>query len=124
MTCNDGDAIEDNICLPEGADYIETEWITDDNDNPVDISGDTFRAEIRIAPGEPLLASFTFEIFLDNTEPTPFYKYRRKMAQSVIATIGTTQARWDQFRELANGDSDKNFFGKVSIPENITDPIV
>lgn len=117
-------AIEENIELPEGADYEEVEWIADDNDNPIDISGDTFRAEVRVAKGQPLLASFTFEIFLDTDEPTPFYKYKRKMAQSVIATIGTTEARWDQFREHADGFSEKNFFGRVKIPENITDPTV
>ena len=118
------DPIEDNIQLPEGADYEVVQWITDNNDNPIDISGDTFRAEVRIAPGEPVLASFTFEIFLDNDEATPFYKYRRTMSLEDIATIGTIEAKWDQFREHADGFSEKNFFGKVAIPENITDPTV
>ena len=124
MGCEYDDAIEDNISLPKGADYIETEWITDDNDIPVDISGDTFRAEIREYADGPLLASFTFEIFLDNTEPTPFYKYRRTMAQSVVNALDVTQAKWDQFRELADGSSQRIFYGDVSIPGNITNPTV
>jgi hypothetical protein len=114
------DPIEENIELPQGADYEEVEWITDDNDNPIDISGDTFRAEVRIAPGEPLLASFTFEIFLDDG----IYKYRRTMAQSVINALDETEAEWDQFREHADGFSEKIFFGKVKIPANITSPTV
>lgn len=117
-------AIEDNICLEKGSDYIEVEWIVDDDGNPVDISADTFRAEVREYAGGPLLASFTFEIFLDTSEATPFYKYRRKMAQTIINPLTVTEAKWDQFRELADGSVDKNFYGLVSVPANITNPTV
>ena len=122
MPCNGDGAIEENLCLPKGADHKETEWITDDNGNPVDISGDTFRAEIRIAPGEPLLASFVFTVFLDNTEDPPFYKYQRFMDQDTINADVPLEAEWNQFRELANGDSERMFFGKTDSPGTITSP--
>jgi hypothetical protein len=122
MSCNDDGAVELNLCLPKGADHKEVEWITDENDNPVDISGDTFRAEIRDFSGGTLIATFTFTVFLDNTEDPPFYKYQRFMDQDIINAITKTEGQWDQFRELASGDSERMYFGKNKFPGNITDP--
>ena len=122
MSYEDPNAIEENITLAKGADYEEVEWPTDDNDNPEDISGDTYRAEIRAYKDGPLLASFSFNIFLDNTEPVPFYKYQRTMDQDIINALTVTEARWDQFREHADGYVEKDFYGIVSIPDNITSP--
>jgi len=120
------EAAESNEVLEKGADYEVVEWIVDDYDNPVDISGDTFRAQIREyagAAGSPI-ASFTFEIFLDNNEPTPFYKYRRTMAQALINALTIKEAVWDQFQELSDGTVTKNMRGKVKIVGNVTDPTV
>lgn len=121
---DDSNAIEENIVLARGADYEEVEWYTDENDNPEDISGDTIRAEVREFAGGPLLATFTFVIFLDESEPTPFYKYRRTMDQDIINDdlSGFTELRWDQFREHSDGFVEKDFYGKVSLPDNITSP--
>lgn len=124
MSFEDNNAIEDNITLSNAADYEVVQWPVDENDVPEDISGDTYRAEVREYKDGPLLASFTFEIFLDNTEPTPFYKYRRTMSLEIVEAIGKTEARWDQFREHADGFVEKDFYGSVSIPDNITDPTV
>ena len=118
---SDCTAIEENICLEKGADYEEVEWITDNNDNAIDISGDTFRAEVREYAGGPLIASFTFAVFLDGT----IYKYRRTMAQSMINSLTVSEAVWDQFREhAADSFSEKMFHGKVTIPANVTSPTV
>jgi hypothetical protein len=122
MSCNDDGAVELNLCLPKGADHKEVEWITDENDNPVDISGDTFRAEIRESSGGTLLASFTFTVFLDITEDPPFYKYQRFMDQDTINADVPLEAQWDQFRELASGDSERMYFGKTKSKGSITDP--
>jgi hypothetical protein len=122
MSCNGDGAVEENLCLPKGADHKEVEWIEDENGNPVDISGDTFRAEIRDSSGSTLLASFTFTVFLDNTEDPPFYKYQRFMDQDTINADVPLEAKWDQFRELSSGDVERMFFGKISSPGNITDP--
>ena len=56
----DDKAVESNEVLEKGADYLETEFIRDDNGVPTDISGDTFRAEVREIIGGPVLATFIF----------------------------------------------------------------
>lgn len=124
MAQSDDRAAESNEVLEKGADYEVVEWIVDDFGNPVDISGDIFRAEVRSFVGGPLLATFTFEIFLDTSEPTPFYKYRRTMDQSIINALTETQAVWDQFQEFTDGTVAKNLRGKVEIVGNVTRPTV
>lgn len=111
-------AAESNEVLEKGEDYEVVEWIVDAYDTPVDISGDTFRAEIREYVGGPLLASFTFEVFLDGTTA----KYRRTMAQSVINALPVTEAVWDQFQEFSDGKVSKNLYGKITVIGNVTDP--
>ena len=124
MSCDNRDAVERNISLAKGADYEKVGWITDNLDNPIDISGDTFRAEVREYADGPLLATFTFVVFLDTSVTPNIYKYRRTMAQSIINSLTVTEAVWDQFREHADGFSEPMFFGKVCIPANITNPTV
>lgn len=122
MSCNDDGAVELNLCLPKGADHKEVEWLEDENGNPLDISGDTFRAQAREYSGGPLLFDYTFTVFLDNTEDPPFYKYQRFVDQDTINAITVTEAVWDQFRELPSGDSERMYFGKNTFPGNITSP--
>ena len=114
----DMEAAESNEVLEKGADYEVVEWIEDDYGNPINISEDTFRAEVRDTVGGDLLASFTFEIFLDGA----IYKYRRKMAQSVINALTVKQAVWDQFQEFADGSVAKMMRGTVTVTGNVTDP--
>lgn len=115
-------AIESNETLEKGSDYKETEFITDDNDNPVDISGDTFRAEVREFEGGPLLATFTFTVYQTTIGGDTIWVYDRFMDQDIINTLSVNEAYWDQFQELASGDGRKNYFGKIKIIGNITDP--
>lgn len=118
----DDKAVESNEVLEKGADYLETEFIADDNDNPTDISGDTFRAEVRIAPGEPLLATFTFTVYQITFNNELTWVYDRFMDQDIINALGVTEAIWDQFQEFTDGKVAKNFFGKIKIDGNVTDP--
>jgi hypothetical protein len=122
MSNDTGSAVESNEVLEKGADYLETEFIEDDNGNPTDISGDTFRAEVRIAPGEPLLAEFEFTIYQATVLGELIWVYDRFMDQDVINELTVSEARWDQFQEFSDGKSAKNFTGKITIPGNITDP--
>jgi hypothetical protein len=122
MATDTGSAVESNEVLEKGADYLETEFIEDDNGNPTDISGDTFRAEVRIAPGEPLLASFTFTVYQITFNNELIWVYDRFMDQDVINALTVTEAQWDQFQEFSDGKVAKNFTGKITIPGNITDP--
>ena len=109
-----------NEVLEKGSDYEVVEWIVDDFGNPVDISGDTFRAEVRDTVGGTLLASFTFEIFLDGG----IYKYRRTMAQGLVNALTVNQAVWDQFQEFTDGTVAKNLRGAIKVVGNVTDPTV
>lgn len=118
----DDKAVESNEVLEKGADYLETEFIADDNDNPTDISLDTFRAEVRIAPGEPLLATFTFTVYQITFNNELIWVYDRFMDQDIINALGITEAVWDQFQEFTDGKVAKNFFGKIKIPGNVTNP--
>ena len=115
-------AVESNETLEKGADYLETEFITDDNDNPTDISLDTFRAEVRIAPGEPLLATFTFTVYQTTVLGQLTWVYDRFMDQDVINALGVSEAVWDQFQEFSDGKVAKNFFGKIKVTGNVTSP--
>ena len=122
MSNDTGSAIESNEVLEKGADYLETEFIADDNGNPTDISGDTFRAEVRIAPGEPLLAEFTFTVYQATVLGELTWVYDRFMDQDTINALTVSEAQWDQFQEFTDGKVAKNFVGKITIPGNITDP--
>lgn len=117
-------AVEQEITLQKGEDYEVVGWVTDDFDNAVDISGDTFRAEVRdfCGAGSTVLASFTFPIFLDPADS--IYKYIRTMPQATINEITQNSAVWDQFWESSAGKSTKMFTGNVKIKCNVTDPTV
>lgn len=119
-------AIIENIILQKGEDYEVVGEVQDDFDNPLDISGATFRAQVRdfCGVGSTLLASFTFTIFLDTSVTPNVYKYRRTMAQTIINAITQESGVWDQFMESSTGESLKMFEGKVKIKCNVTDPTV
>ena len=111
-----------NIALNKGEDYNVTGDLTDTKTGAnVDISGDTFRAEVReYAGAATVLATFTFTIFQD-TDDGDKWKYTRTMAQSIINALDKKSAVWDQFR-TTGGDTSKMLTGKVEINTNVTSP--
>lgn len=119
---DDRKAVESNEVLEGGADYLETEFIADGNDNPTDISLDTFRAEVRIAPGESLLATFTFTVYQITFDNQLTWVYDRFMDQDIINALGVSEAVWDQFQEFTDGKVAKNFSGKIKVIGNVTSP--
>ena len=113
-----------NIVLQKGADYnITGQWL-DNLKNNIDISAATIRAEVREFDDGPLIATFTFVIFLAVVGTETKWFYSRKMAQTIINTISITEGVWDQFIELSDGSSTKLLQGKVKITGNITEPTV
>lgn len=111
-------AAQHNITVATGEDFGFTLTIQDSADNPVDITGDTFTAEVRRAAGKPLAATFTctitnaangvLSVQLPNTE-TAKLKAR-------------TNYKWDLFRtENVSGDVTQLLFGDVLVRHNITD---
>ena len=115
-------AVELNITLQKGEDYEVVGWIDDDFGNNLDISGDTFRAQVKTACGETALASFVFAVFFDSADSR--WKYRRTMAQSVINALTVNEAIWDQFQESPATKSNKMFKGKITVDCNVTEPTV
>ena len=112
-----------NIALNKGEDYNVTGDFTDTKTGAnVDISGDTFKAEVREYAGapDPPLATFTFTIFQD-TDDGDKWKYSRTMAQSIINALTNKSAVWDQFR-TTGGKTSKILIGKVEINTNTTSP--
>jgi hypothetical protein len=110
-----------NIALNKGEDYSVTGELTDSvTKQNVDISGDTFRAEVREYEGapDPPLATFTFTVFQDTDGK---WKYERAMDQSIINALAKKTAVWDQFR-TSGGKTSKMLTGKVEINTNVTNP--
>jgi hypothetical protein len=111
-----------NIALNKGEDYSVVGDFTDTKTGQnVDISGDTFRAEVReYAGAAAVLATFTFTLFQDAADGDK-WKYERAMAQSIINAIPNKTAVWDQFR-TSGGKTSKILTGTVEFNTNVTEP--
>tara|TARA_R100000951_G_scaffold98794_1_gene88933 strand:- start:377 stop:718 length:342 start_codon:yes stop_codon:yes gene_type:complete len=110
-------AAKHNIIVSRGEDFSFTLTVADSN-GAINITGDTFTAEIRRAGGKPLVASFSFVItnasngVVDATLPKA----------ETLKLDGNTAYKWDLFRfENTASATTRLIYGDVKVENNITD---
>jgi len=107
-----------NLTLKKWEDYSATCTVTDFVTNEViDISGWTFKADIKSRPKDTSkLASFTFSFLTDGKDGV----YIRSISKEIIQTLGIHEGVWDQFY-IEGGENSKMMKGSIAIENSITD---
>jgi hypothetical protein len=106
-----------NIIFAKEEDFTFTLTVNDTEGSPVDISGNSFTAEIRRAPDSPLDASFTCTIVGDGSTGQVLCQLP-KTETTKLNAYGKYQ--WDLFRTF-DGQRTQLIYGDATVTANITD---
>ena len=113
-------AAKHNIIVSRGEDYSFTLTVKTSGDSVVNITDDTFTAEIRRDGGKPLVASFSFG--------APFgadtHQITATLSQTETLKLdGNVNYKWDMFRtdDDAGTTTSRLIYGDVKVENNVTD---
>jgi len=113
-------AAKHNIIVSRGEDFSFTLTVTDSSGGNVDLSNNTFTAEIRRDGGKPLVASFSFG--------APFgadtHQITATLSQTETLKLdGNVNYKWDMFRtdDDAGTTTSRLIYGDVKVENNVTD---
>lgn len=111
-------AAKHNITVGRGEDFSFTLTIADsDGSAPVNLTGDTFKAEVRRDAGKPLVATFSVTI-----EGAAAGKVKVKLPKAETLKLdGNARYKWDLFRIESSGNTTRLIYGDLQIENNITD---
>lgn len=108
-----------NLTIERGAEKSFVLQIKTPNGAVVDLTGSTFRAEIREAHRKPLVASFTPTI----VEATNNDTVRFVLSDTVTSNLDVARRyKWDLFWRDSVGANRRLMFGDVVVVPNITSP--
>lgn len=111
-------AAKHNLTLSRGADFGFRLTIRDAEQELVDVSDDTFKAEIRRAPKQPLIASFTCDSLTDGTNGV--VEFVLPSSES-LKLDGNITYYWDVFRIRTSPSlKDRLIAGSVKVEDNVT----
>jgi hypothetical protein len=111
-------AAKHNIIVSRGSDFGFRLTIRDTLNEIVDVSADTFTAQIRRAPKQPLVASFVCESLPDGENGVVNCILPKS---ETLKLDGKITYYWDLFRVAdSNGLSDMLISGSVKVVDNIT----
>jgi len=108
-------AAKHNLIVSRGEDFSFTLTVQDSVGSPVNITGDTFTAEIRRNGGKPLVASFSCVI----TEAANGVLVATLPKSETLKLDGNVNYKWDMFR--ADTTTTRLIYGDVKVENNITD---
>jgi hypothetical protein len=109
-------AAKHNITVGRGEDFSFTLTIAD-SDGAVNISNNTFKAEVRRDAGKPLVATFSVTI-----EGAAAGKVKVKLPKAETLKLdGNARYKWDLFRIESSGNTTRLIYGDLQIENNITD---
>lgn len=112
-------AAKHNLIVSKGEDFSFTLTISESG-SPVDVDGETFKAEIRRASGKPLVASFTCVV---SDGPQGEVTVTLPRSESLKLDANTTY-KWDIFRIKTAPNPDVTIClirGDLTIEGNVTD---
>ena len=110
-----------DIVLKKNADFEAVLEFWDDDGN-IDISSDTFEADIKENindSDDDVKGSFTFVNFQD-TEDEDKWKVRMVMADTAINPLTIKSGVYDMFRIFSDGFRANPFEGSITVKKNIT----
>ena len=108
-------AAKHNLIVSRGEDFSFTLTVQDSGGSPVNITGDTFTAEIRRNGGKPLVASFSCEI----TDAASGVLVATLPQSETLKLDGNVNYKWDMFR--TDTTTTRLIYGDVKVENNITD---
>lgn len=109
-------AAKHNLIVSRGEDYSFTLTISESG-SPVDVDGETFKAEIRRASGKPLVASFTCVV---SDGPQGEVTVTLPRLESLKLDANTTY-KWDIFRVQTDDTSTCLIKGDLRVEGDVTD---
>ena len=111
-------AAKHNIIVSRGEDFSFTLTVQDSGGSPVDITDDTFTAEIRRDGGKPLVASFSCSI----TDAGNGILIANLSKAESLKLDGNVNYKWDMFRfENTTSTTTRLIYGDVKVENNVTD---
>jgi hypothetical protein len=117
-------AAKHNITVGRGEDFSFTLTIATSG-GPVDLTGDTFKAEVRRDAGKPLVATFTVTI---SNPPQGGVVVVKLPKEETLKLDGNARYKWDLFRIVdgaaggdPTGDTVRLIYGDLQVENNITD---
>ena len=111
-------AAKHNIIVSRGEDYSFTLTVKTSGDSVVNITGDTFTAEIRRDGVKPLVASFSCVI----TDAGNGVLTATLSKAESLKLDGNVNYKWDMFRfENTSSVTTRLIYGDVKVENNITD---
>lgn len=111
-------AAQHNIVVGRGEDFAFTLTIKDSVGERVDVSGDTFKAQVRTQGGKPLICEFTIDAEELGEEGVIICTLPQT---ETLKLDGNARYQWDLFRIEANTDSVSRLIaGDVRVENNIT----
>jgi hypothetical protein len=108
-------AAKHNLIISRGADFGFRLTIRNSAQQLVDVSNDTFKAEIRRAPKQPLLAAFTCDALTDGENGV--VNFALPSSES-LKLDGKITCYWDVYRMTPL--KDKLIAGTVTVEDNLT----
>jgi hypothetical protein len=116
-----------DIFIEQGATFFRRLTIKDENDQPVDLTGRTFRGKIKRSIGGAELASFTFDILNQTTDPgkitmalTPTQTAALPVKRGTDAIRTTAEYIYDVEMVYGTGDVDRILQGKATVSGEAT----
>lgn len=110
-------AAKHNITVGRGEDFSFTLTIATSGGDAVNISNNTFKAEVRRDAGKPLVATFSVTI-----EGAAAGKVKVKLPKAETLKLdGNARYKWDLFRIESSGNTTRLIYGDLQIENNITD---
>lgn len=118
-------AAKHNITVGRGEDFSFTLTIASTGSAAVNLTGDTFKAEVRRDAGKPLVATFAVNI-KNATGPATVSVKLPKL--ETLKLDGNARYKWDLFRIVdgaaggePTGDTVRLIYGDLQVENNITD---
>lgn len=110
-------AANHNIIVGRGEDFSASITVSQDG-SPVDLTDDTFAAEVRRGSGRPLEATFTCSI----TDAGAGNLTITLPKEQTLRLDGDKSYKWDLFRTVdGNGAVSHLIYGDVRVDDNITE---
>jgi hypothetical protein len=111
-------AAKHNIIVSRGEDFSFTLTVADSS-SAIDVSNNTFKAEIRRGSGKPLVTSFDVTL---TTPASGIVDFKLPKAKTLLLDANVNY-KWDLFRTEAdaNTTTTRLIYGDVKVEGNITD---
>ena len=111
-------AAKHNIIVSRGEDFSFTLTVAYSG-SAIDVTGDTFAAEIRRGSGKPLVASFDVTL---TTPASGIVDFKLPKAKTLLLD-GNVNYKWDLFRtdDGSPTTTTRLIYGDVKVENNITD---